>query len=72
MGSPISLSVAKITMEEFKEQAGATAPNPPQVWYCYVDDTITMLYMNLIEEFTNHINSLDPNIKFTIVKEQDR
>ena len=37
----------------------------------YVDDTFTVLHMNLIEEFTNHINSLDPNFKFTIEKEQD-
>ena len=29
-----------------------------------------MLHMNLIEEFTNHIDSLDPNVKFTI-EEQD-
>ena len=36
----------------------------------YVYDTFTVLHMNLIEEFTNHINSLDPNIKF-MVEEQD-
>ena len=30
-----------------------------------------MLHTNLIEECTNHINSLDPNIKFTIEEEQD-
>ena len=58
MGSPVP-SITNAKMEDFKEQALATAPNPPQVWYHYVDDTITVLHMNLIEEFTNHINSLD-------------
>ena len=43
----------------------------PQVWYCYIDGTFTVLHMNLIEEFTNHINSLDPNIKFKLKEEQD-
>ena len=52
-------------MEDFVEQALDTTPNPPQVGYYYVDDTFTVLHVNLIEEFTNHINSLDPNIMFT-------
>ena len=63
------MSIANANMEDFEEQALATTPNPPQFWY-HVDDTLTMLHMNLIEEFTNHINCLDPNIKFTI-EEQD-
>ena len=60
MSLPVSLSNAK--MEDFEEQALATTPNTPQVWY-HVDDTFTVFHMNLIEEFTNHINSLDLNIK---------
>ena len=70
-GSPVSQSIGIAKMDNFNESALATVPNSPQVWYRYVDDTFTVLHMNLIEEFTNHINSLDPNIKFMIEEEQD-
>ena len=45
--------------------------NPLHVWYQYVDDIFTILHKYATEEFTNHINSLDPHIKFTIEEEDD-
>ena len=35
------------------------------------NDTFSVLHQMAIEEFTNHINSLHPHIKFTIEEEQD-
>ena len=58
-------------MEDFEVKALASALNPPHVWYRYVDDTFTVLHQYAIEAFTNHINSPDPHIKFTIQEEQD-
>ena len=70
MGSLVSPSVVNAKMEDFEVNALASAHNPPHVWYWYIDDTFTVLHQCAIEEFTNHINSLDPHIKFTI-EEQD-
>ena len=36
-----------------------------------VDDTFTILHQYATKGFNNHVNFLDPHIKFTIEKEQD-
>ena len=35
------------------------------LWQRYVDDTIVALDDSLLEDFTNHINTIHPSIKFT-------
>ena len=65
MGSPVSPLVANIYMEHFEKRALATAPHPPLVWLRYVDDTFVQIHEDYISEFTDHINSIDPNIAFT-------
>ena len=37
-----------------------------------MDDTFTVLHEYDVEEFTEHINNIDPHIKFTIEPEKDR
>ena len=65
MGSPLSPIVANIFMESFEQQALDTAPHPPSLWKRYVDDTFVIQEEQHQEEFLQHINSIDPNIKFT-------
>ena len=65
MGSPISPIVANLFMEEFEVRAIETAKNPPKLWKRFVDDTCVILSSRSKEEFYQHINSIDPRIKFT-------
>ena len=41
------------------------APHQPCVWYRYINDTFVVIKTEYINKFTNHINNIDPNIKFT-------
>jgi len=71
MGSPVSPAVADLVMEDFEKKALNSSPVIPEVWYRYVDDTFTVLPSHSIDIFTQHINSIDSNIQFTIEPEAD-
>ena len=65
MGSPLSSIVANIFMETFEKEALDTTPHAPSLWKRYVDDTFVIQEEQHKEEFFQHVNSIDPNIKFT-------
>ncbi|XP_053389112.1 uncharacterized protein LOC123531409 [Mercenaria mercenaria] len=71
MGSPVSPIVANLYMEFFERQALDRAKNPPSLWVRYVDDTMTKIHEYDIDQFTEHLNSIDPHIKFTSEQEED-
>ena len=71
MRSPISPLVTNCYMEQFEKVPISTAHNPPSLWLRYLDDTFIVLHEYDVEEFTEHINSIDPHIKFTIEPEED-
>ena len=58
-------------MAIFKQLAITSAPTPPSVWYRYVDDTFVKIRKDAVDDFTHHINSLDPHIKFTSELEKE-
>ena len=57
MGSPVSPIVANLYMEY---------PNPPRFWCRYVDDTFLIHKEVNKQVFLQHINSVDPAIRFTV------
>ena len=64
MGSPLSPIVANIFMEKF-EEALTTGTHPPSLWKRYADDIFVIQEERYKNEFFQHINSLEDNIKFT-------
>ena len=71
MGSPVSVIVAEIVMQNIEQQALTTYTNELPFWYRYVDDTITAVPDDDIDDFHKHLNKQDPNIQFTKETEQN-
>ena len=65
MGSPVSPIVANLFMEFFEERAINSFMYEVKIWRRYVDDTMVILCDSLLEDFTEHINSIHPSIHFT-------
>ena len=59
-------------MEDLEQRATATAPHPPLWWFRFVDNTHCKLKKCYAQEFTDHLNSLDPDIKFTTEGEENK
>ena len=72
MGSPVSVTVANLVMEDVEERALSTCPHPPPpFWKRYVDDTFTVLPEDQVDRFLDHLNTVEPSIKFTMEKESN-
>ena len=66
MGSPVSPIVANLYMEEVERRALDSFHGvSPSHWFRYVDDTWVKIKTHEVQPFTEHINSVDNNIKFT-------
>ena len=72
MGSPLSPIVANIFMQHFENQNLQTAVLKPTMWLRYVDDTFVVWPHSSqdIQPFLQHLNSQNPDIKFTMEVEQ--
>ena len=69
MGSPCSPVVANIYVEYFENRAlSCELPVSFTIdtWFRYVDDVLTIVKKGTHDSLLNHLNSIDPNIKFTI------
>ena len=65
MGSPVSPIVANLYMEYLEQKAPSTAPTP-RFWHRFVDDTFVIKMEANKQGFLQHINSVDPAIRFTV------
>ena len=65
MGSPVSVVVAEIVMQNIEEQALATYTRTVSLWLRYVDDTFTAVRKDGINDFHEHFNRQNADIQFT-------
>ena len=65
MGSPVSVIVANLVMEDIENRTLSTYHFPPPFWKRYVDNICIAMEEYSIEEFQDHLNSIEPSIKFT-------
>ena len=70
VGSLVSSIVANLYMEHFERKAISTATTP-RLWMRYVDDTFVIQQEEPKQTFLDHINKVDPAIKFTVEGNQD-
>ena len=66
MGSPVSPIVANLYMEYLEQKALSTTSHPPRFWHRLVDDTFVIHKEVNKQDFLQHINSVNPVIKFTV------
>ena len=71
MGSPLSPVISNLFMEHFEQEAIDRAKYKPTCWFRYVDDTFVIWPhgKDLLDDFLEHLNSLHPNICFTMEME---
>ena len=69
MGSPVSVVVANVVMEHIEDLALRSSPVPTMFWKRYVDDVLSAVPANQVDEMLAHINSIDHNIQFTSERE---
>ena len=65
IGSPVSVVVAEIVMQNFEEQALSTYTKTLPLELRYVDDTFTAVHKDEIDTFHEHLNRQNPHIQFT-------
>ena len=71
MGSPVSATVANLVMEYVEESAISTVPHVPRWWNRYMDDSHACLQKEYVQEFHDHLNSINHHIQFTKEVEQN-
>ena len=71
MGSPVSVVVPNLVMEDVKERALATFSDPPQFWKRYVDDICVAVNRKKLQDFLYHLNTIEESIQFTVEVESD-
>ena len=65
MGSPVSVVVAEIVMQNIEERALANYKRTLSLWLRYVDDTFTAVHKDEIDDFHEHLDGQNADIQFT-------
>nr|VZI52565.1 unnamed protein product [Spirometra erinaceieuropaei] len=67
MGSPLSGFIAEAVLQKVETVVFST--NKPKFWTRYVDDTFVIIKRQMVKEFHDVLNSVFPDIQFTIETE---
>ena len=65
MGSPVSVVVAEIVMQNIEEQALSTYTKTLPLWLRYVNDTFTAVHKDEVYTFRENLNRQNSHIQFT-------
>ena len=65
MGSPVSPIIANLYMEYLEKKSSKYCPHLARFWCRFVDDIFVIHKVNK-QDFLQHINSVDPTIRFTV------
>jgi len=71
MGSPVSVVVAEIIMQNIEERALATYKWTLPLRLRYTDDTFTAVHRDEIGDFHEHLNGQNADIQFTMEIEEN-
>ena len=71
MGSPVSALVVNLYMEFSEGLALESAPTRPILCKQYVDDTCCIMKEDAADKLIDHLNSVQPTIKFIVELEKD-
>ena len=66
MSSSVSPVIENIYLEHFESLAIPTAPTLIKWWFRYIDDVHSATRKDQVNKLQEHLNSIDPHIKFTI------
>ena len=67
MGSPLTVTLAEIRVTDIEQRAIANSTRKPKHYYHFVDDGFGyFIDRNHAEEFLEHLNSLAPDLDYTI------
>ena len=71
MGSPVTVVIVSLVMEDVEERALAAFHSLPRFWKHYVEDTCTALPGDMVKSFHSHPNSIELCIQFTVEEESE-
>ena len=71
MGSPVSVTIANLVMEDVEERAMVTTDIPLRFWKRYINDTCMALLAGKLQEFLRHLNGVEPSIQFMLETESE-
>ena len=71
MGSPVSVVVANLFMEELEEKSLQSFTYGVKVWKRYVDDTFVVIEKGCVDALHEHLNAQAPGVSFTVEGEKD-